>query len=80
MKKNVTKLKKKHRDYIWRDEEGDYWYWDTIKETWCAILGDMEGGFHINDRFDPIHYHWFERIAESSAAAYRRGDSRRGMD
>lgn len=65
MKDTVTKLKKKHRDYIWRDEEGDYWYWDAIKHQWCVLMGDEEGGFYTDDRFDPAHYNSFDRIAAS---------------
>lgn len=80
-KKTVTQLKKKHRDHIWRDEEGDYWYWDAIKLAWCVILADLDGGFYISDKHDPIYYTdkhdpiyytSFDRVASSPLAKSRR--------
>lgn len=66
MKKTVTKLKAKHRQGIWRDEEGDFWYWDAVKYKWCVLMADYDGGFHINRTFDPIHYSHFKRVAKSA--------------
>lgn len=68
MKKTVTKLKKKHRDYIWKDEEGDYWYWDSTEQQWCVLMADIEGGFYISTEFDPAYYQWFERALTSTLA------------
>lgn len=65
-KKTVAKLKKKHRDYIWRDEEGDYWYWDSITAKWTVILADYaDGGFYTTNRYDPIYYNHFEQVGAS---------------
>jgi len=74
VKETVNQLKKKHRDYIWLDQEGDYWYWDAIKLKWCVILADIDCGFYISDQFDPVYYNHFARIAEPPLAKARRAE------
>lgn len=68
MAKIVTRLKKKHRDHIWRDEEGDFWFWHPELDKWCVLLASAKGGFHVNPHYDPQFYSHFERVAASPMA------------
>lgn len=65
LKTTVTKLKKKHRDYIWKDEEGDYWYYDSDEEQWCVLVCDLNVGFYTRTEFSPGHYNEFKLVAGS---------------
>lgn len=65
MKNTASKLKKKHRNWIWADEEGDFWYWDSVTESWATLICDQDGGFRLSDDHNPNHFSWFCRIAPS---------------
>ena len=65
-KKTVIKLKPKHRDYIWQDEEGDFWFWDSLLDKWAVLIADIDGGFYPSDEFDPKAFFQFTRIAAST--------------
>lgn len=36
-------LKDKHRKHIWRDADGDLWFYDVTKEKWSLILSAWNG-------------------------------------
>lgn len=37
-------LKYKHRNRVWRDSEGDIWYWDLHEDAWVVITFGLFGG------------------------------------
>lgn len=71
MPKTVAKLKAKHRNRIWRDEEGDFWYWDSELEHWTVLLADIDHygkpeGFYISTQFPPECYSHFTCIGKAN--------------
>lgn len=71
MKTTVSRLKKKHRYFVWADEEGDFWYWDSVTEAWATLMCEPEGGFRLSDDHNPDAFSWFYRIAPSVFAGTR---------
>ena len=41
----ADKLKKKHRDRLWVDVEGDAWFWNADTENWACLVPDLYGGY-----------------------------------
>lgn len=37
-------LKYKHRNRVWRDAEGDVWFWDVHEDAWVVITFGNSGG------------------------------------
>jgi hypothetical protein len=50
----VKKLKDKHRNRVWRDSDGDLWYYDPQLLRWTVLL--HENGDTIGFQLDPD---WF---------------------
>lgn len=61
----TTKLKKRHRNSVWRDGEGDLWFWDAYTQQWRVLMADLDGGYHTSGEFHPKYYRDFKRVATS---------------
>lgn len=69
MKKQVLKLKPKHRNHLWQDEEGDFWYWDSAIEDWALLRANDAGpGFFLCDEYNPSVAAYFTRVAANRIA------------
>lgn len=39
--KVVTKLKKKHRNALWHDEDGDVWFYNRMHRKWESLTSNL---------------------------------------
>lgn len=55
----VTKLKKKHRNSLWRDEDGDIWFYNRAHRAWESLtayqLSDKPGTKVVEYDSKPHH-------------------------
>lgn len=67
MGETTKKLKKKHRDSTWVDEDGDVWFYQRSRRIWVAISSSRKTGFDLltydgepHTMFDAEHF--FTRV------------------
>ncbi len=61
-----TELKKKHRNRVWLDSDGDVWFWNSGLNAWNVLCAGA-GGYSNDDDLEMDPKGWgvtFKRIAK----------------
>lgn len=53
MPKTITKLKRKHRNRIWKDSFGELWYFNPIHQDWDMLVSTTYGNSRESEGFIP---------------------------
>lgn len=64
--KIVERLKKKHRSSVWKDAEGDLWFFSAELERWVVLLADDHDGYEVSSSFEHDSFGPFTRAAHST--------------
>lgn len=60
--KTVNRLKKKHRDRLWMDCEGDIWFFNHDTDQWNVLMRGINNDWHVSTKFSPIYYPKFTQL------------------
>lgn len=54
MAKTATHLKHKHRDRIWKDRNGELWYFNGLTKNWTTLVSLTYGNSRESAGFVPV--------------------------